>query len=381
MGYLLTILIPTKNRLRYLMGALNCINSIRTSDIEVIVQDNSDNWLEVFSYIKSLNNDNIKFFHQDGKLSQTENSELAAEKVTGEYVSYIGDDDTICESLLLLASCMHQYQIDAAVYGIANYNWPDLLEAKPELNACTYREVKEIVIERYNPYENLIRALHLGMLEIKNLPRVYHGIISKKLFDRVKENAGSYFPGPSPDMANATVCALFAENLIRVNLPMIIDGYGKTSAGGMGQRKMHTGTLKGNFQLKDDVEELWDARIPKLWMQDTIWPNSAMKALEACGRKDLMSKLNYNAIYCDTYLHNKDSLSAIQACNIKMSDYIKSFKCFLNKCVKKLKLILKSDEYHEIVIHQSISIEEAFKLQNQVNSRHDLRMAFENFFD
>lgn len=377
MSYILSILIPTKNRLRYLKGSLECINRIESADIEVIIQDNSDNWIDVRECVSAFHNNNFKYFHQEGKLSQTENSELAAEKATGEFVCYIGDDDTICESLLDLARCMSRFNIDSAVYGIANYNWPDLLKEKPNLNACTYRDIKELRIEVLDPYKNLLQALRGGMLNIKDLPRVYHGIVSKRLLEQVKTNAGSYFPGPSPDMANATACALYARNLIRVNLPMIIDGYGKSSAGGMGQRKLHTGTLKGNFQLKDDVEELWDSRIPKLWMQDTIWPNSAIKSLEACGQGELAMKLNVYPVYCDTFLHNRDSMQSIRECGLTPMGYIRSFGCFINKCVRKVRSELRQNEYVETVLKDAISIEKVFELQNKINSKYNLEQEFE----
>lgn len=380
MSYILSVLIPTKNRLQYLKGSLECINRIESDDIEVIIQDNSDDWIQVRDCVNAFKNSNFKYFHKEGKLSQTENSDLAAENATGEYVCYIGDDDTICESILDLARCMSKFNIDSAVYGITNYNWPDLLEEKPDLKACAYRDVRELSIEVLDPYNNLLQALRGGMLNIKLLPRVYHGIVSKRLLDEVKMNAGSYFPGPSPDMANAAACALYAKSFVRVNLPMIIDGYGKSSAGGMGQRKLHTGTLKGNFQLKDDVEEQWDKRIPKLWMQDTIWPNSAIKSLEACGRNDLSIKLNVFPVYCDTFLHNRDSIQSIRNCGVTPVGYLISFGCFIKKCVQKVRKELRRNEYIETTLDEAISIDRVFEIQNRINSRYELERAFDTVF-
>jgi len=377
MSYLLTVIIPTKNRLHYLKGALNCINSIGSDEIEVIVQDNSDNYEEVRNYINSLENENIKYFYTSGKLSQTENSDLAASHVTGKYVCYIGDDDTICESMLELARCMERYSIDSAVYNVANYNWPDLVAAKSDLTSFVYRKVSQVDIKKMVPMNNFMYSLRHGMLFIKKLPRVYHGIISKRLLEEVKEKSGSYFPGPSPDMANATVCSLYAKNEISINMPMIIDGYGKSSAGGMGQRKLHKGSLKGNFQLRDDVEQLWDEKIPKLWMQDTIWPNSAMKALEACGEIQYKKYMNYCNVYCDTYLHDRNSISEIKNCGISRFDWIKVFWCFLKKCGRKFYSIFEKDHTEAVQVKESISIEKAFEIQNIENARYNLEEIFE----
>ena len=50
-------------------------------------------------------------------------------------------------------------------------------------------------------------------------------------------------------------------------------------------------------QIANDVEEKWNKNIPKLWLGNTIWPESAVKALEAMGAGDFIEKMNWYAVY------------------------------------------------------------------------------------
>lgn len=380
MSYILSVVIPTKNRLNYLKGCLSSINNLHRNDVEIIIQDNSDNHDEVLAYVLSLNNENIKYYYDGRSLSQTENSDLAFSHITGKYAVYIGDDDSICESIIDLAYSMSKYSIDSATYGISTFNWPDLIEAVP--NAFSFKYYSNIVpkIELQDSNLLLVNALKNGMQDITKLPRVYHGIVSKDLLYSIYQyTGGSFFPGPSPDMANATACSLLTRRHISINKPMIISGFGKTSAGGMGKRKLHKGSLKGNFQLRDDVEDTWDNKIPKRWMQSAIWPNSAVSALKSLQKSEYVKYLNYGIIASETILHDRTSFKSVFCCKLSILEW---FVCFIHtiKRVFSRFIIKKKKQEGEIVLFEPISIEKAVEIQNLENKKIDLDSIFLELF-
>lgn len=346
-------------------------------DVEVIVQDNSDNHEDVESFIVSLNNPNIKYYYDSRKLSQTENSDVAFKHVTGDYAVYIGDDDTICKSLVDLAYALKRHSIDSATYEISTFNWPDLMEAVPGSFSLRYYAIDKCLIKQIDPKETLLDALHDGMQDITFLPRVYHGIVSKNLLTRIYEQTnGTFFPGPSPDMANASSCAILANNMVSINIPMIISGFGKTSAGGMGRRKLHKGSLKGNFQLRDDVEDTWDQKIPKLWMQSTIWPNSASTALRTLGETQLLKQMNYGVVAAETLLHDRSSLQSILECKLSIRDYC-AMTCRILERVTNRFIRRKKMRADEMIEMNPMSIQEAVDIQNDKNDVFNIEELFD----
>ena len=77
MSYLLSIIIPTKNRYQYLQECLLSLRKLDPRRVEIIVQDNSDETSSFKDFLNNLEAQNIRYYHQDGFLSQTDNSDLA----------------------------------------------------------------------------------------------------------------------------------------------------------------------------------------------------------------------------------------------------------------------------------------------------------------
>ena len=45
---------------------------------------------------------------------------------TGKYICMIGDDDTICDSMIAAAQFCAENRIEAVKYLIPGFNWPDM---------------------------------------------------------------------------------------------------------------------------------------------------------------------------------------------------------------------------------------------------------------
>lgn len=296
MEYLLSIIIPTKNRSNYLKGCLDSLIKLGDKDIEIVVQDNSDDNSQIVDYIKNIDHKNLKYYHCKDQLTQTENSELAVSNATGKYICYIGDDDSISNMLIEAVKLMNRYEIEALNCNMATFYWPDIVFNGTKLPFLSFDKTK-LKIEKINSKEILYRYLRNGFQSIRFLPRTYHAVIARSILDKVKLKSGKIFPGPSPDMANAVACSLVVHNHIYINAPLIISGASYSSACGMGMRGAHKGSLKGVAQIANDVEEKWNKNIPKLWLGNTIWPESAVKALEAMGAGDFIEKMNWYAVY------------------------------------------------------------------------------------
>lgn len=300
MSCLLSIIIPTKNRYRYLQECLLSLRNLDTRKVEIIVQDNSDDNIEFKDFLNKLEAPNVQYYHQCGHLSQTDNSDLAVSHASGEYCCFIGDDDSVSSLILPVVELLRTENIPACVCDVATYYWSDVVFEGAKRAPLSFNKTEPYIAELRSK-EILRNVFSYGIQDIKYLARVYHGIISRRVLLSVKELCGSYFPGPSPDMANAISCTSIIPSYYYVHLPLIISGYSYKSAGGMGLRGAHKGSLKASEQLPANVEEGWDEKIPKLWLGYTMWPQSGLSALQAIG-KPVVEKMNYSAMYAKIYL-------------------------------------------------------------------------------
>ena len=102
MKYLLSIVIPTKNRYSTLFPLVDqLVNFVsRYSDIEVVIQDNSDDNSEALEFFSNLSYNNLIYNYTKGWLSVVENCDKAIMLSKGDFVTLIGDDDAVSEEII-----------------------------------------------------------------------------------------------------------------------------------------------------------------------------------------------------------------------------------------------------------------------------------------
>ena len=95
---LVTIGIPTYNRLSGLKDALNCIREQTYSNLEIIVSDNCSLGDEVTQYMQMVMKDDprIHYFRQDHNIGALENFGFILTQATGKYFAWAADDD-LCD--------------------------------------------------------------------------------------------------------------------------------------------------------------------------------------------------------------------------------------------------------------------------------------------
>ena len=87
---LVTIGIPTYNRLSGLKDALNCIREQTYSNLEIIVSDNCSLGDEVTQYMQMVMKDDprIHYFRQDHNIGALENFGFILTQATGKYFAW-----------------------------------------------------------------------------------------------------------------------------------------------------------------------------------------------------------------------------------------------------------------------------------------------------
>ena len=91
---LLSVLLPTRDRLEYLRYAVESVRRQDVGDWEIVVSDN-DSSDDVVGYVAGLRDERIRYVRTDGFVPVTENWNNALRHSRGEYVVMLGDDDAL----------------------------------------------------------------------------------------------------------------------------------------------------------------------------------------------------------------------------------------------------------------------------------------------
>lgn len=308
------------------MRILKTMSGFKSDEFEIIVQDNTENNDEILDCIKSLNDDRIKYYHISEHICVSDNSDEGVKHANGKYICMIGDDDTICECMIDAAKFCDEHRIDAARYAISGFNWPGMtFVGKPKESNLFLNEKADGKVILFDAKATLNVAIkHAGGLD--DMPRAYHGLVSKECMERIYKKAGSYFPGPSPDMGNAAAVCLESNCSAFINDYLIVSGYCYESARGEGNRQAHFGNLEDKPWLPKDIIKRWDTEIPPIFSGETIIADSLTESLKRMGREDLRKKYNYSSLYAYFLWNHKNA-------------YKEMTKFLFNKPIRLLRIV------------------------------------------
>jgi glycosyltransferase involved in cell wall biosynthesis len=306
MSYILSIIIPTKNRYSTLLPLLDALCSFISNNFEIVIQDNSENNEAILNYLESNNDVRLKYFYCNDKLSVIDNSDLAVNHAIGDYICFIGDDDGVMPYIVEVIEWMELNGIKALKSFKPNYYWPD--QKSNYLSNDTSGNLKHerfnYSIKKVDAKEALDFTLRKGGTSMKMLPCLYHGIVKKEVLNEIFEKCNTFFPGPSPDMANGVALTKFIKEYTYVDFPVVISGKSAKSTGGQGVMHKHVSRIEDVGHLPLNTSKEWTDKIPKYWTGPTIWAESVLKAIDNCDIATGKNKFNYTYLYASLYVFN-----------------------------------------------------------------------------
>ena len=382
----LSIIIPTKNRYLYLRSCLrSLLPYFNIPEVEIIITDNSNSKEDLNSCIAEFSN--VKYYYESSPLSQVENFELAMEKVTGLYVTMIGDDDSLSKNILDLICYMKVNNIESLNSPFAAYYWPGII-SKNKLNDFSSKLFLKSYTYKFTELNCAVevkRCLLNGGITIGRLPRIYYGIIKKDVLDKVKASSGYYFPGPSPDMASSFSSALFMKKIVYYDAPLFIAGNSPKSAAGLGLSGNHVGEIEGNPQLPKNCHLLWSRLVPKYWSGVTIYAESVIEAIKGCKKSEGDFSLNYYKLYASCLVFNpeykiriNESIKAFNEDKIVLTTTLKiSYRIILVWIVRvdslfkniQKRLLYKVNILNDTTYENIDNVEEASKILNKITEK------------
>ena len=297
-GFLLSIVVPTKNRYPYLFKLMEVIESFHSSDIELVIQDNNEDNSPILDYFKTYGKkDYVVYDWHKESLPIYLNSDYAVRNSSGEYVCYIGDDDGVSKYIIDCCKWMQENKIEAVYPRGYYYYWPDAHISERYKGSIKWSELDTKMVVRDSRQE-LNKLLSDGITTDGILPRLYHGIVRRNALDCIWEKCGSYFPGASPDIANGVALSFVVGKFATIQFPICYSGASKHLGGGAVAMKHHgTTDFKSLPFLPLNIEDNWYNRIPKVWTAPTIYCESAIESIRNMGHEDLIDEIDFEKLY------------------------------------------------------------------------------------
>ena len=224
---LISIVIPTRNRLYYLKDTLKSVLDQRSPDIEIIVADNAtqDGTRE---YLASLG-DAIRVVRSETPLSMSDNWDKALAEVRGDWVTFCGDDDCLMPDYVVEARlAIEAYPATEGIFwDTPIYRWPSSINEN-ERNFLTFSLRSQ---SRTISSKETLRRMYEEIVNIMMPPGLYHGLVKTTVIRRAKELWGEFRLGKVPDLGSGIVFLSLTESYVMLGRPLSVMAFGSQSTG------------------------------------------------------------------------------------------------------------------------------------------------------
>ncbi len=247
---LFTVIIPTKDRAKYLFHTLRTCTIQDYDNLEIIVSDDgsTDNTREVVEEAASKD-PRVRYVSPGSGVGMRENFEFALNQVRPGYVVALGGDDGLLPGGIQgMWEMLSSTGMDMLSWPAPMYSYPDTRGSKGQL-AIYYRKKSKIV----NSHEFLARqAKHLNYLGDIESPMFYvKGVVSTKLIDNVRKRSVDqrFYACSTPDGYSGIVLAGEVKQYAFSGKPFSIYGLSPASQG--------LGYLSNEEKAKKSSEEFF----------------------------------------------------------------------------------------------------------------------------
>ncbi len=250
---ILSIVIPTRERGRYLRHSLNTAIACKDPRVEIVVSDNAsqDNTGAV---VAEKGDPRIRYIRLPERVSVSRNFSSAFSNASGDYILYIGDDDAVLPSGIKdLLAILTERKPDIVSWPEVSYLWPSASEYG--LLRIRRYQVRG-GIESWDPAGYMQKVCDGG----SGIVAVHCGCVSRELVNKVTSITGRYHYYVIPD-ASAFAALAFAKSYIYMHRPVTM--YGRSPASNTKALQTPgsgTYTSFGSENSADAREEFLDAR-------------------------------------------------------------------------------------------------------------------------
>ncbi len=245
-----SIIIPTRERHVTLIDTIRtCLNQ-DYENFEIIVSDNFST-IETKNVTEIFNDPRIVYINTGKRISMSHNWEFALNYVTGDFVTYLGDDDGLLPGALeRIANILQSYKVDAIVWKWASYFWPNAI-SEDSRNKLFVPTAKEFEIR--NATQQLENVIQFKS-SYEELPFLYKGFVSINAINKVKQlSGGQFFHSMIPDVYSAISLSCVIKEYYFSKEPFSINGTSGASNGASSFHKDKSANAAEQFESEKNI--------------------------------------------------------------------------------------------------------------------------------
>lgn len=227
----ISLVIPTRERGRFLSSCLDACLRVDDPDFEIVVSDNAseDGTREI---VAARRDPRLVYVNTGRRVSMRANFENGLAAARGDYVVFIGDDDCVLvEGMRTLRRLLERLRPDAVGWRLINYEWPsaEIAGAGGSLSIPMRAVFGEL--RHRDPARTLRNFAAARIASYKDGANLYHGCVSRAVIERARDADGVYFNGQIPDVYAAIANLKFLRSFVWLRHPLSLGGTSDASNG------------------------------------------------------------------------------------------------------------------------------------------------------
>lgn len=228
----LSVVVPTVDRPDTFFHTLRTIVEQNDPNYEIVVIDNCGSE-ENKKIVDSFNRPDLFVYHRNNeRLRMADNWEIGLKKTSGDYITFLGDDDgLVVNSLSLAREAIIKSNCKVLFWWPHMYWWPTaLLDNKKSILYINRAEKKLSNVESDSLIKNFF-GKGASIWNFERLPSIYNAFVSKEVVEKVTDNFGKYFNDENPDVFSGVVNSLYVKNICHIHWPLTVRGNSHHSNG------------------------------------------------------------------------------------------------------------------------------------------------------
>lgn len=215
---LVSVLLPTRNRLEYLRYAAQTVLRQDDGDLELVISNN-DSSEDIEGFVRELGDDRVVYRRTASFVPVTENWQNALDHSTGDYVVMLGDDDGLMPGYVRhIRDIVQRFDRPELIYQAAwLYAYPDVFPDEPAGFLKPYGYAP-FFGERTAPFELGLDLRRKVVADAMNFRLTYgfnmqFSTVSRTLVERLRVH-GAFYQSKFPDYYATNVAFLTADRVV-----------------------------------------------------------------------------------------------------------------------------------------------------------------------
>lgn len=274
-----TLIIPTRNRQRTAVFAIESAINCRDSDLQIIVCDNSDNdllkseisrrgWLQKLLYLKT-----------ESVLSMRDNWEFALDHSEGDFVTVIGDDDAVMPDCFAWArNTFSRVDVEVLQPKHAIYKWDDYpFHGRRQYLACSFGER---IFKNSKPRDFLRKGIEYKVT-LGTGPGIYYGFVRRDFLISLKNRRGRWLCDPVPDLDSGYATLMYSDAYATAERNVFVSGHsGPSNSGAIrSYNKLRENLKTFSEEAEMNADNVLLSDFPKLQANEAIIVSGQMRLL------------------------------------------------------------------------------------------------------